>query len=154
MKTAIRYLKAYLHLLLYFCTPYLPFTGLFGQVQDVSLLDPLNLLLSNGGESVDGSLVGWFKTVKHRFGLHRFGQGTLLGMYRWLILSLTAYLIAHWSYLHTQVASPPDWGQAAQTALESIFPKIVASLLLLEILRLTSLARSCGFDIHTSRCKI
>lgn len=37
---------------------------------------------------------GWFKTAKHRFGLHRFGQGTLLGMYPWLILSLTAYLIA------------------------------------------------------------
>ncbi|MGI2909726.1 transposase, partial [Tolypothrix sp. VBCCA 56010] len=45
---------------------------------------------------------GWFKTVKHRFGLHRFGQGSLLGMYRWLILSLTAYLIAHWTYLHIQ----------------------------------------------------
>ncbi len=97
---------------------------------------------------------GWFKTAKHRFGLHRFGQGTLLGVYRWLILSLTAYLIAHWSYLHTQVPSPPDWGQAAQTALESIFPQIVVSLLLLEIERLAPLARSCGFDIHTSRCKM
>ncbi|BAZ40470.1 hypothetical protein NIES4101_64310 [Calothrix sp. NIES-4101] len=92
---------------------------------------------------------GWFKTAKHRFGLHRFGessrrcrfpsrrtgepegkgQGTLKGMYRWLILSLTAYLIAHWSYLHTQPASPPDWGQAAQTARESIFPKLVVYLL-------------------------
>ncbi|MEH2337091.1 hypothetical protein [Nostoc sp.] len=65
---------------------------------------------------------GWFKTAKHRFGLHRFGQGTLLGMYRWLILSLTTYLIAHWTYLEIQFPSPPDWGQAAQTALESIFP--------------------------------
>jgi hypothetical protein len=44
--------------------------------------------------NADGFLEGWFKTAKHRFGLHRFGQGTLLGMYRWLILSLTAYLIA------------------------------------------------------------
>lgn len=35
---------------------------------------------------------GWFKTAKHRFGLHRFGQGTLLGVYRWLVLSLIAYL--------------------------------------------------------------
>ena len=34
---------------------------------------------------------GFFKTAKHRFGLHRFGQQTLLGIYRWLILSLTAY---------------------------------------------------------------
>ena len=97
---------------------------------------------------------GWFKTAKHRFGLHRFGQGTLLGMYRWLILSLTAYLIAHWTYLGIQFPSPPDWGHAAQTALESIFPQIVVSLLLLEIERLIPIARSCGFDIHISRCKM
>ncbi|MBD2345010.1 hypothetical protein [Anabaena subtropica] len=32
----------------------------------------------------EGQIEGWFKTAKHRFGLHRFGQGTLLGMYRWL----------------------------------------------------------------------
>jgi hypothetical protein len=38
---------------------------------------------------------GWFKTAKHRFGLHRFAQQTKLGMYRWLILSLIAYLLAH-----------------------------------------------------------
>ena len=54
---------------------------------------------------------GWFKTAKHRFGLHRFGQGTLLGMYRWLILSFTAYFIAHWAYLSTQLPLPPDWGR-------------------------------------------
>nr|WP_235622540.1 transposase [Trichormus variabilis] len=96
---------------------------------------------------------GWFKTAKHRFGLHRFGQGTLLGMYRWLILSLTAYLIAHWTHLHIQPTSPPDWGQAAQTALESIFPHIVVYLLLLDIERLAHLALSCGFDIQISRCK-
>ncbi|WP_211176434.1 hypothetical protein [Brasilonema sp. UFV-L1] len=111
-------------------------------------------------------------TLRERFGLHRFGesalqegfpteatanpkgQGTVLGMYRWLILSLTAYLIAHWSYLYTQAASPPDWGQAAQTAKESIFPQIVVSLLLLEIERLAPLVHSCGFDIHISRCKM
>ncbi len=97
---------------------------------------------------------GWFKTAKHRFGLHRFGQGTLLGMYRWLILSLTAYLIAHWTYLLTQLPNLPDWGEAAQTALESILPQIVVFLLLLDIERLIPLARSCGFDIHFSRCKI
>jgi hypothetical protein len=97
---------------------------------------------------------GWFKTAKHRFGLHRFGQGTLLGMYRWLILSLTAYLIAHWAYLSTQLPNLPDWGEAAQTALECFFPQILVSLLLLDIERLIPLARSRGFDIQISRCKI
>ena len=75
-------------------------------------------------------------------------------MYRWLILSLTAYLIAHWTYLLTQFPRLPDWGEAAQIALESFFPQIVVSLLLLDIERLIPLARSRGFDINISRCKI
>ncbi|MEM6755411.1 MAG: transposase [Cyanobacteria bacterium P01_E01_bin.35] len=58
---------------------------------------------------------GWFKTAKHRFGLHRFGQKTLMGMYRWLILSLISYFIVHWTYLSTQLPLPPDWGEASQT---------------------------------------
>ena len=97
---------------------------------------------------------GWFKTAKHRFGLHRFGQSSLLGMYRWLILSLLAYFIVHWTYLSTQLPLPPDWGEAAQTALESFFCSQVVSLLLLDINRLTLLARSCGFDIQIFRCKM
>jgi hypothetical protein len=52
---------------------------------------------------------GWFKTAKHRFGLHRFGQGSILGVYRWLVLSLIAYLLAHWAYLSTNSTDLPDW---------------------------------------------
>ena len=62
--------------------------------------------------------------------------------------------IAHWTYLETQLPLPPDWGQAAQTALELIFPQIVVSHMLLNIERLLPLALSCGFDIHISRCKM
>ncbi len=97
---------------------------------------------------------GWFKTAKHRFGLHRFGQGTLLGVYRWLVLSLIAYILAHWAYLSTQLPDLPDWGEAAQTALEFIFPQILVSLFLLDIEHLIPLVRSYGFNIHISRCKI
>ena len=75
-------------------------------------------------------------------------------MLRLLILSLTAYLIAHWTYLHIQFPLPPNWGQAAQTALESIFPQLAVSHMLLNIERLLPLVRSCGFDIHISRCKM
>lgn len=75
-------------------------------------------------------------------------------MYRWLIFSLTAYLITHWTYLKIHFTSLPDWGRAVQTALESIFPEIVVSLLLLEIERLIPLTHSCGFDIHILRCKM
>jgi Transposase DDE domain len=54
------------------------------------------------------AIEGFFKTVKHRFGLHRFGQSTRLGVYRWLILCLIAYLLAHWI---DQWSLPPklDW---------------------------------------------
>ena len=62
--------------------------------------------------------------------------------------------IAHWTYLSTQSSLPPDWGEAAQTALESIFTKIVVSLLLLNIERLISIALSCGFDIYVFICNI
>jgi len=43
----------------------------------------------------EGAIEGFFKTSKHRFGLHRFGQGTLLAVYRWLVLSLIAFTLAH-----------------------------------------------------------
>ncbi len=76
-------------------------------------------------------------------------------MYRWLILSLTAYLIVHWTYLLNRTGrEAPDWGEAAQTALESIFPQLVMSLILLAIQRLTPLILGCGFDIQFSRCKM
>lgn len=38
---------------------------------------------------------GFFKTVKGRFGLERFAQGSKkLGVYRYLILSMAAYICA------------------------------------------------------------
>ncbi|MGI2908493.1 hypothetical protein [Tolypothrix sp. VBCCA 56010] len=55
--------------------------------RNAGLLSPSKVALLLGGVAADGFLVGWFKTAKHRFGLHRFGQGTLLGVYRWLVLS-------------------------------------------------------------------
>ncbi|WP_073074119.1 transposase [Phormidesmis priestleyi] len=39
------------------------------------------------------AIEGFFKTIKHRFSLHRFGQSTLLGLYRWLVLSLVAFVL-------------------------------------------------------------
>ncbi|WP_127087016.1 hypothetical protein [Dulcicalothrix desertica] len=58
------------------------------------------------------------------------------------------------SHLLTQSSAIPDWGEAAKNALESFFPQLVVSLLLLSIERLIHLARSYGFDINISRCKI
>lgn len=98
---------------------------------------------------------GWFKTAKHRFGLHRFGQQTLKGMYRWLILSLAAYLLAHWAHLSVEPQTALiDWAQAAEIALHQLLPQLVALLLLLEVSRLQSLLHAQGFDIQISRCKM
>lgn len=97
---------------------------------------------------------GWFKTAKHRFGLHRFGQGTLLGVYRWLVLSLITYILAHWAYLSRATTNLPDWGVAAQMALQTIFPHLLLCCFLLELERMRPIALSYEIDIHISRCKI
>jgi hypothetical protein len=88
--------------------------------------------------------------------LHRFGQGTLLGVYRWLVLSRISYVLAHWAYLSTAGASDtlPDWGEAAEIAFQTIFPHLVVLLLLQDIERLRELALSQGINIQISRCKI
>jgi hypothetical protein len=65
----------------------------------------------------EGQIEGYFKTAKHSFGLHRFGQATLLGVYRWLVFSLISFVLAHWAYLSTNPQDLPNWGQVAQTAL-------------------------------------
>ncbi|MDZ4876603.1 MAG: IS701 family transposase ISAcma37 [Chroococcidiopsis cubana SAG 39.79] len=97
---------------------------------------------------------GWFKTAKHRFGLHRFGQGTLLGVYRWLVLSLIAYILAHWAYLSKATTDLPDWGEAAQFAFQTFFPQFLLCCFLLDLERMRPLALSHGIDIQISRCKI
>ncbi|MBW4502753.1 MAG: transposase [Scytonema hyalinum WJT4-NPBG1] len=97
---------------------------------------------------------GWFKTAKHRFGLHRFGQGTLLGVYRWLVLSLIAYILAHWAYLSLATTDLPDWGEAAQIAFQTFFPELLLCCFLLDIERMRPLALSYGIDIQLNRCKI
>ena len=100
------------------------------------------------------AIEGFFKTIKHRFGLHRFGQQTLLGVYRWLVLSLTAYLLSHWSHLHSGGRDSPDWGEAAQKALELLLPLMALLPLLADIQRLRPLAKSYGLDINLTWCKI
>jgi hypothetical protein len=92
------------------------------------------------------AIEGFFKTIKHRFGLHRFGQSTRLGVYRWLILAWVAYLLAHWI---DQWALPPvlDWKAASDFALKILFPSIIWFQLLKHIQCHTDIAAHFGFDI-------
>ncbi len=42
---------------------------------------------------------GLFKTLKSRFAFDRFGQGSKLGVLRWLLLSLLAFVLAYAAHL-------------------------------------------------------
>jgi Transposase DDE domain len=92
----------------------------------------------------------FFKTIKHRFGLHRFGQSTCRGVYRWLILAFIAYLLAHWM---DQWSWPPhlDWKQASDLALSTLFPSVVWFQLLRLIEQRSDIAAQFGFEIILKR---
>lgn len=100
------------------------------------------------------AIEGFFKTAKHRFGLHRFGQQSLLGVYRWLVLSLVAYLLAHWVHIAAGGGGEPDWGEVAKLATEILLPALVLSTLFKQIKHLQSLVRAQGFYIEIGRCKM
>lgn len=92
------------------------------------------------------AIEGFFKTAKHQFGWHCFGQSTKLGVYRWLVLSLIAYLLAHWM---DQWSLPPvlDWKAASCLALETLLPSIVWLQLLKQIRINSDIAAQYGFEI-------
>lgn len=90
---------------------------------------------------------GFFKVAKHRFSLHHFGQSTLLGVYRWLVLSMIAYLLAHLASLWSGMTTLTDWGEVSRLALSALFPTLVVLLLILEIKRVRPKARKLGLDI-------
>ena len=92
------------------------------------------------------AIEGLFKTAKHQFGLHCFGQGTKLGVYRWLILSFIAYLLAHWIDLW---AWPPvlNWKVTARLTLEKLLPDVLWFRLLRQIKCDADVAAHHGFEI-------
>jgi hypothetical protein len=97
---------------------------------------------------------GFFKTVKHRFSLHRFGQKTLLGVYRWLLLSFVSYLLAYWVYLHLGNSDDLDWFESAQSAVILLLPHILLLSLLKQLELLIPRLNKRGFDFCLMRCKI
>lgn len=97
---------------------------------------------------------GFFKTAKGRFSLARFGQGTKLGVYRYLVLSLITYLLAHWGHLSQGRTGLPRWGAAARTILEEVLAETVIEGLLMEIKERSALLRSHGIEVSVDGCKI
>lgn len=97
---------------------------------------------------------GFFKTAKGRFSLDRFGQGTRPGVYRYLLLSLMAYLLAHWGHLSLGGEGLPRWAEAARTILEEALAGAVIEGLLTEIEERGALLRRHGIEVRVDRCKI
>lgn len=96
------------------------------------------------------AIEGFFKTIKHRFGLHCFGQSTKLGVYRWLILSFISYLLAHWIN-PTAWSGTIDWKVVSQLALAVLFPTVVWQQLLRLIKLNADIAEYFGFEIVLKR---
>lgn len=92
------------------------------------------------------AIEGFFKTVKHQFGLHCFGQNTKVGIYRWLILSLIAYLLAHWII---QWSWPPilSWKNICHLTEKTLLPSIAWLRLLRHIREQEDVAAHYGFQI-------
>jgi hypothetical protein len=93
------------------------------------------------------AIEGFFKTIKHRFGLHGFGQKTRLGIYRWLLLSLIAYLLAHWVARTFPNWAPLDWGEVRAQAITELLPHVLWIKLLHQIQKHRKLADDLGFEI-------
>jgi Transposase DDE domain len=100
------------------------------------------------------AIEGFFKTAKYQFGLASFGQQTLLGVYRWLILSLISFVLVYWVYLSSNPQQPPQWKQSAALTLEQLMPRIAVRHLLLEIERKRDLLASLGLKLELIQIEI
>ena len=94
------------------------------------------------------AIEGFFKTAKYQFGLASFGQQTLLGVYRWLILSFISFVLTHWVYLSFRCSNLPDWKEAALLTLQQLLPKTAINLLLIEIESKRELLASQGLAVE------
>lgn len=92
------------------------------------------------------AIEAFFKTIKHRFGLHRFGQSTKLGVYRWLVLAFIAYLLVHW--IHQSTLLPQlDWKVASDLALSILFASVLWFQFLRHLKKTAQIAAQYHFEV-------
>ncbi len=87
---------------------------------------------------------GFFKTAKSRFGLARFGQQTLLGVLRFLVLSLLAFTLTQWQLWSMPQGTWPDWGAVATGLRRLLVPDLVYAELQAELERLQPYLEAAG----------
>lgn len=93
------------------------------------------------------AIEGFFKTIKHRFGLHQVGQKTKLGIYRWLVLSLIAFVLAHWISRCQPACCSLNWGKVSAIALKTLLPQVVWIKLLRHIRSCWNVINQQGFEV-------
>jgi len=71
----------------------------------------------------------FFRAAKSEFSLGQFGQRTALGVHRFLVLSLLAYLLAHW----VGVEGKGSWREAREGAARVLLPELVVQVILREL---------------------
>ena len=74
------------------------------------------------------------------------GQSTRLGIYRWLILALIAYLLTHWID-RWSLLPELDWKVASDLAMSILFPSVLWFQLLKLIQTRADTAAQFGFEI-------
>lgn len=97
---------------------------------------------------------GFFKVAKHRFGLHRFGQSSQLGVYRWLVLVLIAFVWALCGSLIQQHTQVRDWAVAAQSIARLLLPHVIIYSLLKQLEPWRKEALQLGIHLPNTRRKI
>lgn len=75
----------------------------------------------------------FFKTMKQRFSLIRFGQSSKVGVYRYIALSLLAYLLTQLRVLELQPDGWPDWKAMARSLDTFLFPELRLQALFLKL---------------------
>lgn len=101
------------------------------------------------------AIEAFFKTIKHRFGLHCFGQASRLALYRWFLFCILAYTLAYQAHLQNNPDQPwPDWQQVSALAIELFLPAFLALWLLAQLDSLNSSASRLGWSLELCNCKI
>ncbi len=86
----------------------------------------------------------FFKVMKQRFGLGRFGQKSRVGVYRFLLLSFLAFLLSQLMEPLPPTGEDPDWGRRAEMAAIFLLLPLLHLELLIEREKLRRMAQELG----------
>lgn len=86
----------------------------------------------------------FFKVMKQRFGLGRFGQKSPVGVYRFLLLSFLAFLLSQLMEPLPPTGEDPDWGRRAEMAAIFLLLPLLHLELLIEREKLRRMAQELG----------